>query len=184
MIIGIDPGLNGAVVFLAGKPSTLSYPRLPSVFLCPTTIVDRWGTSRKTKKRKLMRRKEFDIQKMNNLLTFPDRIKVHTFLERARVMPKQGAVSAKQIGRGQGLWEALAVSAGFTLHLVESSEWFKEVVGKRRKEETTKEASVRKATRLFGKLILLANGKTPHDGIADALLIAEYGRRLLRKERA
>lgn len=42
-------------------------------------------------------------------------------------------------------------------------------------------ASIKKAQELFPDVSLLASDrcKRPHDGLADALLIAEYGRRRL-----
>lgn len=153
-IIGIDPGLGGAV---ACVDDVMSYE---SVTDTPTYWV----------KRGKGKRREYDVPAMIDTLDVlgePDIV----VLEAAIVMPKQGAVSARSIGYGFGLWRGLLAARSWRVEIVQPQVW-KRALGLTR----DKGASRLKAQQLYPHVDL---GKSKDEGRAEALLLAEYGRRLM-----
>jgi crossover junction endodeoxyribonuclease RuvC len=67
---------------------------------------------------------------------------------------------------------------GVRTAIVSSKEWQRTMLADRGPSEDTKVASIRICHRLFPQVSLIPPGcKKEHDGIADALLMAEFGRR-------
>jgi crossover junction endodeoxyribonuclease RuvC len=100
------------------------------------------------------------------------------FIEKAQVYPRNGSVGMFNYGKGYGELIGVATALGFSLKLVPPQKWFKTLqIGKLM--GIGKEGSIRAARSLHPSLDLRASDRcrTPHDGLADALLIAEYGRR-------
>ncbi len=104
----------------------------------------------------------------------------HVFMERAQAMPKNGAVSMFNYGTGYG--EILGAIAAFKMEhtLVRPATWAKEMHANA-KGGVAKARSLEVVRRLFPWVDLKATerSKTPHLGLVDALLISEYGRRVL-----
>ena len=95
-------------------------------------------------------------------------------------MPKQGVVSMFNFGRCFGLIEGVVAALGYAYTIVLPVIWQRAIMGKVKPGET-KPASIAMAKQIFPNVPLFANPRSQkeHDGLADALLIAEYGRRKL-----
>jgi len=159
IFIGIDPGLGGAVGVLT--------PEYAHVFDTPTVLVEGEATKRK-----------YLTAAMATLLRpFADRRDVLAILEHVHSMPKQGVASSFSFGEGKGMWEGILAAFNIPTELVSPQRWKKAIMADQGKE---KSAARFKAMQLFpaiaGEFKLVK-----HDGRAEALLMAEYGRRL-RKE--
>lgn len=102
-------------------------------------------------------------------------------VEHAQAMPGNGSVSMFRYGCSFGGIIALLASLRIRTELVRPQLWKKLIIpgahGKEKPEQ--KAAAVAYCRRAFPDTSLIAPGcRTPHDGMADALCIAEYGRRI------
>ncbi|HUW96021.1 MAG TPA: hypothetical protein VMW58_09540 [Anaerolineae bacterium] len=150
LYIGIDPGLDGAVGFIG---------RDVVVFRTPTI--------------KVGKRRQYRAQEMAQILQYrlpvdrpEDRFAI---LESVHSMPGQGVASSFSFGRGFGLWEGILVALGIPYLLVAPQTWKAAML---RDMPHDKNAAKLQASRLWPELGHLS------DGEAEALLMAEYGRRL------
>lgn len=100
------------------------------------------------------------------LCSYPDPV---VFLEVVHSFPGQGVSSTFKFGRGYGFLRGVITALEYPLHDVTPQKWQK-ALGCLTKGD--KNVSKQKAQQLFPKL------KITH-AIADAILIAEYGRRTL-----
>lgn len=109
---------------------------------------------------------------------------VHVFIEKAQAMPGQGVSSMFNYGTGFGKLLGWMEALKLPHTLVTPREWTKEM-HKGCTGENAKEKSLQAAKRLFPHMKLEATerSKKPHAGIVDALLIAEFGRRLMTLRR-
>ena len=155
-IIGIDPGKDGGMVLLApeGRNSTV-------------TIV-----------------KSKDITDTDIVLTLGDwwRLAVglgggrgHAFIERVSSSPQMGVKSSFTFGYGYGVQRACLLASSIPFDDVLPSKWQKPF-GLIRKDKD--EPITQKKNRHKAKAQQLFPGIKVTHAIADALLIAEYGRRL------
>lgn len=96
------------------------------------------------------------------------------YLEKQQAMPKQGVSSTFSIGRGYGLWEGILAALGIPYTVVTSQAWKKAMMAGQGRE---KDASRLRAQQLWPELAGQLNLKK-HHGRAEALLLAEYGRRI------
>lgn len=160
--IGIDPGLSGAVgVMDLGAGNT--DPKL-SVFDTPTALVEGETTKRK-----------YLTSAMALLLKpYADRSDVLAVLENVHSMPKQGVASSFCFGEGKGMWEGILAAYNISTELVSPQRWKKEIMADQGKE---KSAARFKAMQLFPSIADQFK-LVKYDGRAEALLMAEYGRRL------
>lgn len=93
--------------------------------------------------------------------------------ELAQVFPKQGLVSAFRYGMHFGTFEDAAIYLGIPYVEVRPHVWKKAMGLTSRKRD-----SIAACRRLFPAVDLVPLGcRTEHDGIAEALLIAEWARR-------
>ena len=161
-IIGIDPGLDGALAIIE--------PADTMVFDTPvfTTKVAR-GTKR-----------VYDLGRMVNWLQpWADqerggvRIPSHAFIENIHSMPGQGVRSMFSMGYGVGAWHGILTALGIEYTLVTPQKWKAPfgLLG------CGKDDARLLAQRLWPDRAVLFERKKD-DGRADAMLIAEYGRRL------
>ena len=175
-IIGCDPGKTGAIVTIDTETKTISKAVTPTVG------------------------KEIDWGVFADLLR--DKENSHIFLEHVHAM---FGTSAKATFTFGGCFEgvkALIAALKIPYTLVQPKVWqgvmyqgileirkapIKITTGKRKGQtmkgrRDTKAMSLQAAKRLFPKIDLRASDrcKIAHEGIVDALLIAEYGRRNLR----
>lgn len=97
-------------------------------------------------------------------------------VEKVSAMPGQGVVSMFNFGHNLGVIEGLLRGYGIPYQLVPPQTWKKEF-----SLSSDKNKSIEVCQKLFPKVSLLATEKSrkPSDGIAEAVLIAEYARRKL-----
>lgn len=98
-------------------------------------------------------------------------------VEQVGAMPGQGVTSMFNFGKSAGFIEGVLCACGIGFQLVRPQKWKKEytLIGK------DKAASVKVCKRLFPATDLRRTSrcKTDSDGMAEALLMAEYARRKL-----
>lgn len=174
LIVGIDPGAKGAIVSItpAPKPIIVKWP-IPSV--CGRVDFALIGET---------------IERLASPVT-------HFYIEDVHAIFGTAAGSTFSFGFVCGAIRAFVIHTKCRYTLVQPKAWQKEVYqgipeirkspirikrGKRAGKITrgpvdTKAMSLMAAKRLFPDVDLLASErcKKPHDGIVDALLIAEYG---------
>jgi Holliday junction resolvasome RuvABC endonuclease subunit len=164
--VGIDPGLDGYIVAVRGSAVT--------AWVVPTT-------QGKASKR------DIDIRELvRTLETILEESRIcMAVVERQQAMPSQGSASGFKTGMGFGILLGILATMGVPHEIVSSVTW-KKAMGltsagttKEEKRAHTKQQSIQTAQRLFPVVDLRASSrcKIPHDGKAEALLLAEYARR-------
>ena len=156
-IIGIDPGLTGAVAMI--DRGGVAY-----MWDTPTIVVKK-GKKTKT---------EYLPAQMVAILTDAPTGPVHVYIEKVGAMPGQGVTSMFNFGKGFGLW--LGILAGLKLPhtLVTPQAWKKELM----QGMADKDAARIRAQELFPCCVDQLSRKKDH-GRAEALLIAFYGKTYL-----
>jgi crossover junction endodeoxyribonuclease RuvC len=106
---------------------------------------------------------------------------LHVFIEKAQTMPKQGIASAFNYGRHFGELLGVLVAYSIPHTLVPPATWTRQMhLGCT--ADKPKGKSLEACQRLFPEVNLIPGKKRkPHDGIIDALLLAEFGRRQIGK---
>jgi crossover junction endodeoxyribonuclease RuvC len=99
--------------------------------------------------------------------------KVLVVLENVHSMPKQGVASSFSFGQGLGMWQGIIAAFGMPLEMPSPQRWKKEILADQGKD---KDASRFKAIQLYPALASQLSRKKD-DGRAEAILMAEYGRR-------
>ena len=96
-------------------------------------------------------------------------------IEHAQAMPKQGGVSMFNYGQHYGELIGIMTALGIKIIEVRAAVW-KKAMGLTK----DKDASIALCERLFPSVDLLPSDRSrkPSDGMAEALLLAEYGRRM------
>lgn len=96
------------------------------------------------------------------------------YLEHVHAMPKQGVSSTFNFGMNFGFIQGVLKAYGIPYELVTPQKWKKEFSC-----TPDKNTSIEVCKRLFPNVDLKATERCrkDHDGMAEALLIAEYGRR-------
>jgi len=153
--IGIDPGLGGALAVL----NPVIAP--PLVFDTPTL--------------KVGKRTEYNVSEMRMFLhRLSGRMSIFCAIERVHSMPRQGVASSFKFGYGLGLWIGILAAEGIPYELVTPQRWKGALL-----DGTTKDkgASRLKALQLFPALADQLGRQKDH-GRAEALLLAEFGRRI------
>jgi len=155
IVAGIDPGLKGAIGLVQDKKA--------KVFPMPTLKLTK---SKKT----------IDEQALREYFV---KYKVkHVYIEKVSARPGQGVTSMFNFGAGWGLIRGICVGLGLSYTLVHPKTW-KKVICK--DMPSSKDVSIIIAKRIWPNVSLLPTerSKKDSDGMADALCIAEYGRRTL-----
>lgn len=169
IVIGIDNGLDGGVVAIPTRGALLRE-------VAPTL-----GTGRRS----------YDLAAMVRILQrvqiAADGDEVIALLERAQAMPKSmgGSVGAFSMGFCYGAWQMALTALQIPFEVVTPQVWQKRMfVGVNR--DDSKAASALVAQRLWPDVDWRASPRCrkPHDGLTDAVCIAEYGRRRMAGERA
>lgn len=99
---------------------------------------------------------------------------VTAFVEKVSAMPKQGVTSMFNFGKSAGFIEGVLAGLAIPYQLITPKTWKKEFgLG------SDKAESIKVCERLFPNISLFRTDKCKkkHDGMAEALLIAEYCRR-------
>lgn len=156
IIIGIDPGMKGAVVAINGKTRELL-----RVSDCPTLKIGKTA--------------DYDIPEMASLLRgFSLGGPTMAILEQAQSMPDQGVASMFATGRGYGIWLGILGALEIPYQTVRPCVWtrrlFKGLPG------NGKERGILFASRTFPGIELVPKGcRKPRDGRSDAACLAYYG---------
>lgn len=147
-VVGIDPGQKGGIACLSGQHSEA----------VPMPLVG----------------KELDTASIVRILR--DRPVDLVVIEKVGTMPKQGIVSAFTFGYGVGVIECAVQVLEIPLRRVTPQAWKKLVLAGTAKDKDAALAHVRRA---YPEVDLMpGRTRTPQDGVADAVCIAEYGRRV------
>jgi crossover junction endodeoxyribonuclease RuvC len=97
-------------------------------------------------------------------------------LEKVAAMPKQGVASTFHFGCGWGMVRGVCATLGLSVILVPSTVWKKRVLLGLPHD---KAGAIQFCTARWPLTDLVLPGcRVPHDGLADALCLAEYGRLL------
>lgn len=162
IILGIDPGLNGGIAVMQENGELLHYSRMP--------IKQERVLSPKRKKRSRM----IDVTGIAAILAQYEPTNI--FIERAGARPGQGVVSMFTFGMGYGmiLGLCMAMEGAICTDVVTPQRWQKQLMVGLDHIEDTKVRALAKFQQLYPEL------DVTHDGIVDAVLIAEYGRQMLQ----
>ena len=157
--IGIDPGLQGAIATIR-ESGYIDAIILPTFFNGKKTVLD-----------------NSTLASRFSLFNTTD-IKWYAVLEQQQAMPKQGVTSMFSIGYGFGVLKQCLVDFSISHEVVRAQAWQKEF-GISGRKGNTKTQALQICQDLFPDVNLLATEKSrkPHEGIVDAVLIAEFARR-------
>lgn len=158
--IGIDNGINGGIAIIADDGNNIEVIKMPS------SKVDGRGQYNKKEIIKI-----FDDKK----LLHDD---IHIGLEKAQPRFRDGSKQAFGTGFGYGLIQGILKSLGFNYEIIPPKEWQYNLF-QSKKIKDTKAESIKFCKVNFPNVSLLATerSRVPHDGMSDALCIAEYMRR-------
>lgn len=150
--IGIDPGKNGGYAIINNEELTPS-----SVSVRP------------------MDEKSF-TEDMHFISEAFSTNEIRCCLEKVGAMPGQGVTSMFTFGAGYGFLQGVLTAYGIPYQLVPPQTWKKAFT-----LNSVKQTSIEVCQRLFPNVSLYRTDrcKKPHDGMAEALLMAEYARRKL-----
>jgi crossover junction endodeoxyribonuclease RuvC len=151
-IIGIDPGLSGAVAIINGTDSLI-------VIDMPTMTVERNGKAKR----------QVSASELADIFSPYDSSKCHVYVEKVSAMAGQGVTSVFSFGRSFGMIEGILAAFKLPVTYVAPATWVK-AVGRGQ----GKDASRARAMELF------PNNQSDFklkkwDGRADAALIAYWG---------
>lgn len=162
-IVGIDPGNTGAIAIIDNNV-------LAGVYDMPTLVTEGKGKTKSGKVKKHVVLHEHELRSLFTKLLPIDMI----FLEKAQSMPGQGAAGTFNYACSYGIIRGLCVGLNIPYTLIHPATWKRKVMADMDKG---KDAAIVRAQQLFPKADI---GKK--DGRAEALLIAVYGKQLLRTE--
>jgi Holliday junction resolvasome RuvABC endonuclease subunit len=170
-IIGIDPGLKGAIAIMCEENVAI-----PSATLVSASRSGRGVYIYDMPIRRLSKNKtRIDMEKISEILNIYKREgdDMIAWIERPFVLPHVSRQSALTAGINFGLIIAALFNAKIPIREVHASEWQKTIKYGIKKGD--KFASIEKARELYPAANLMRNGKPDHNR-AEAVLIAEFGR--------
>jgi len=156
MIVGIDPGQTGAVAFIY-----------------PSGMVEMFDTPVESIKKGKGSKTEYMPPNMADLLRAMA-IR-HVFIEQVHSMPGQGVASSFGFGKGFGIWIGILAALQIPYTFVTPQAWKKQLM----LGNADKDAARGRAMQLY-PVVSKELSRKKDIGRADALLIAEYGRRTLK----
>jgi crossover junction endodeoxyribonuclease RuvC len=165
VVIGIDPGFDGGLSFMTMDQSV--------VYSQPMPCIGKKGSKR-----------ELDAKAIADWLEF--RIYQHYLprlcvIEQVHAMPKQGVTSMFTFGMGYGTLLGILTALDMPTAKINPTTWKKEVLVGTKKDKT---AAVAYCRGRYPSVNLIPEGhRTPHDGMADSLCLAEYAYRLVKDEK-
>lgn len=152
MIVGIDPGQKGGIALVQSTGQAAGYP-MP------------------------LAGKEIDGHEIASLLC--DAHPLLVVIEKVHSMPKQGVASTFKFGMGFGVVIGVCEALMLPYRLVTPQAWKKSVLAGTTRD---KSAAINFVRRAYPSVDLSPGRlRVPHDGIADAVCLAEYGRQLMLK---
>lgn len=173
-IIGIDPGVDGAVAVLNEKSKILTVWDIPSVKI-----------SRGKKVGKERFRNDLDVGAIVSFLELyiPDPemgMRTHIFLERVQPMPQSGmgVVGAFTFGKVNGLIEGVVQALRIPFEYVSPVKWIRTMMPGTDRDKNQSILTVKRLLPTASDWITLRK----HHNRAEALLIALYGLRKIKGE--
>ena len=162
--IGIDPGLQGGIAII--------YPGKIETSAMPTILQGKKNSYHHSRLRAFFSR--FNDAGYPPIL----HIKNYAVLEEQHSFPQQGVVSTCSLCYGFGVLKQCLVDFAIPHEVILAKDWQKEF-GISGRKGNTKAQALQICQSLFPDLNLLATerSKKPHEGIVDAMLIAEFARR-------
>ena len=160
VVIGIDPGLRGAIAILG-----LDELQLTGSVLMP---IHKFG-----------KRNQVDLTKLIEVfISLKTTFAIETVsVEHPQTFPGEGAVGAFSYGLGFGMILATLKTLGIPFATVKPQAWKGDVLTGTQRD---KSAAVAFCQNRFPSVELYPGRMTkPHDGVADAFCIAEHARRSL-----
>lgn len=153
MIVGIDPGNNGALAFLDTDACTIKLVDMPTLEFETNkkrVVIDEHGI--------VAEMKQYNLH--------------HVYLEEVFSSSQMGVVSAFNFGEGKGKIEGIVAALGIPLTQVKPTRWKKDM-----RVPADKKAAVQRASQLIPKAATHFRGPRGGilDGRAEAALIALYG---------
>jgi crossover junction endodeoxyribonuclease RuvC len=169
MIIGMDPGLSGGLALVDNSGN---------IVCCQTMPAGETGVSGIELTRVLKNYMVLEHQKKRGVGAVDDG-GLRAVVEQVGCMPGQGVCSVFTFGTGFGILQGVLSALEIPWELVRPQRWQKEVCAGIPGKDP-KKRSLEAARRLWPSRTWLASERCrkPHDGMVDAALIAEYGRRL------
>jgi Holliday junction resolvasome RuvABC endonuclease subunit len=168
LYIGIDPGINGGIACLDKKGKMVYLDVMSTIKI---------GTKNRLNLREISSllfgwASSYDFQ--------CDKTVAIIAIEHQRAMPKQGVSSTFTIGQGFGQLEGICAGLNLPYTIVMPREWQKEMF-KGLPKGKPKDHSKLIAQQLFPDITFKKSARCTkiHDGMTDAILIAEYARRKL-----
>ena len=154
--IGIDPGFSGGIAAIENDGETHTAPM-------PVT-----GSGKD---------RAIDVETIHGWILDVGKPEI-VVVEKVHAMPKQGVASTFSFGKGYGMVLGMLACAGIPHALVTPQAWKKAIMAGVGAKD--KAAAIQWCGQFYPQANLLATtrSRVPHDGIADALCMAEYGRRL------
>ena len=147
--IGVDPGEKGGIALIDHQGHAIEYAPMPDTVRGIVDLISEYAQ---------------ECSKGHD---------VRMIVEKAQTMPRQGIVSAFNYGKHFGIFEPLAAVLSIKYIEVRPKEWKKSM-----RLNSEKVNSINACERLFpGVNLILPRCRKKHDGIAEALLIAEWGRK-------
>ena len=157
LVVGIDPGLTGAVCFL-NTDGTVAFFDTPTVKI---------KSGKKTKNR-------YVPEQMAEILRGCDAMTSVVVLEFASTRPGMAAGAVLATGKGWGLWRGIAATLSLPVEDVTPQSWKGGMLGKGIGGD--KGASIRRACQLYPAAASQLS-RAKDDGRAEALLMATYYKR-------
>lgn len=151
MIIGVDPGLNGGVSTGVGVFSMPVFGETKKQ-ICPITLAF------------LIRNHENKANDKGGVV----------YIEKVGARPGQGVTSMYNFGYGCGTIYGVFATLGYIVRFVTPQKWKKAVLGDSFPHDKGGAIAYCR-TRHPNTELVLPRCRTPHDGIADAVCIRDYG---------
>jgi crossover junction endodeoxyribonuclease RuvC len=154
--IGIDPGVTGGLAILDAQTGELLEGMRTPILPVPG-------------------KKEYDIGGMKDALAHNGWTVRLATIEKVGARPGDGIVGAFSFGCGTGLWLGLMSALAIPYIEVTPQRWQSKMLAGLPRGPKSKASAMRAAKSLFPHIPVRVKAD---NGIADAALIAEYGRRL------
>jgi len=150
MVVGIDPGIKGALAILNKNGFAEAFPMPMVGKAIDIILIADW---------------------LRNFQTY-DGIQL-AICEKARGMPGQGITSTCTFCRGYGIILGILGTLKIPVVEITSQRWKKKILAGTKRD---KYAAIEYVRKRYPKIDLKpGRKKKPHDGIADSICIAEYG---------
>lgn len=147
LVMGVDPGMRGAIAFLE-RGVVGAHPMI-------------------------LAGKELDIRAIANLILRYRGVTLAA-VEKCHSMPAQGSVSTFKFGKGYGILLGIIGALAIPTILVTPQAWKKAILAGTKKD---KDAAIAYVRMKYPAVELIPKGcRKPHDGMADSICIAEYGK--------